>query len=63
MDEEDDQLDLHFELINSDDLLLTTLTVRSNVPLTPEDFAAAIRAYADRIDVINTMADAGNVLH
>lgn len=63
MDEEDDQLDLHFELLNSDDLLTTTLSVRSNVPLTPEDFVAAIRAYADRIDAISTMSEVSNTIH
>jgi hypothetical protein len=61
MDYEDDDLDeiaFEFELLNSDDQKIITLVCTTDREILPEEYAEALRAFADRLDTIMTMAEA-----
>ena len=55
--EEDESYCFEFELLNSEDGLTTTLVCRSDQPMSPDDFAQALRSFANRIDSIANMSD------
>lgn len=61
MDDENDdifeELDVEFELLNSEDCQLITLVCRSSKPLAPEEYALALIGYAERIETISSMAE------
>ena len=61
---EADDISFEFELLNSDDMLITTLVCSADKPLDPCEYAQALRAFADRIDSIVTMAEvSGNTVN
>jgi len=53
-----DEFTFEFELLNSDDGLTVTLVCRSDVIMTPDEFAQALHSFADRIDTIASMREA-----
>lgn len=60
-DEED--LEFEFELLNSPDSKIITLVCSSKRPLSPDEYAEALKAFADRIDSIMSLSDADNTLN
>jgi len=67
MYEEDDLLadiDLEFELLNSDDGKLITLVCTADKELSPDEYAQALKLYAERIEAIVTMTEvSGHILN
>lgn len=57
-----DEIDFEFELMNSVDGKLITLVCTSNKELTPDEYAQALRQFADRIESIITMSEASSNL-
>jgi len=56
-DSPDDEIEFEFELTNSDDMSTVVLVCTSSCPLAPDEYAQALRAYADRIEAIATMSE------
>lgn len=54
---EDEEYEYEMEIMTDDDKKLITLTCVSSKLLTPDEFAEALRAYADRIDTLLSMRD------
>lgn len=55
-DEEiEEEIEFEFEVHNSEDMKILTLICHSDKPLDPADFAYALKAFADRIEVIVSM--------
>ena len=57
-DEEEDGIYFEFELLNSCDGKIVTLVCSTEEPLSTSDFAEALRAFADRVETIETMSEA-----
>lgn len=57
-DEPDDENNFEFELLNSEDGLIVTLVCCSDRELSPEEYAEALRAFAERIHALATMSEA-----
>lgn len=58
-----DEYEFEFELLNSSDGLTVTLVCSADRILTPDEYAGALRAFADRIDSIVTMAEVGGQMN
>lgn len=54
---EKDSYEFEFELLNSEDERIITLVCHSDRIMDPQEYADALRSFADRIDSIATMAD------
>jgi hypothetical protein len=59
---EEDGTEFEFELLNSEDGKTVTLVCHSDKALAPDEFAQALRSFADRIDSIITMAEVSSSL-
>lgn len=58
-----DDIEFSFELVNSEDGLIVTLACVSSKELMPDEYAKALRDYADRIETITTMAEISSILN
>jgi len=56
---QDNQFSFEFELLNSDDGRLITLVCALDREISPEEYAEALRAFADHIESLTAMAEAG----
>jgi hypothetical protein len=54
---EDEEYEFEFELLDSDNPSIITLACYSSKELSPEEYADALRAYADRIESIANMSE------
>lgn len=59
----DDGTEYEFEVFNSEDGLFVTLTCFSTKELAPDEYAQALRAFADRIESIVTMSEVSGQIH
>lgn len=57
-DLEFEEIDLKFELLNSQDYLTITLVCSSSQELCPYDYARALRTFADRVEALTTISEA-----
>lgn len=55
--EEDDALDFEFELLNSDDDKIVTLVCSVSRPVSPDEYAELLNAFADHIRNLVSMAE------
>lgn len=58
MDFDVEELEFEFELLNSEDGRLVTLVCKSERELSPDEYAEALRAFADRIESLCIMSEA-----
>lgn len=56
-DEPEDENNFEFEVLNSEDGRIVTLVCFSQQELNPLEYAEMLRAFADRIDSLSTMAE------
>lgn len=61
----EEEIDFEFELVNSDDGRVITLVCRTPRELFPDEYAQALKAFADRIEsLISMQMDVdGNILN
>lgn len=59
-EDEEDVIDYEFELLNSDDGKVVTLVCSSSRMMSPDEYAAALTAFAERIESILTMSELSN---
>lgn len=62
-EEDFEEYEYEFELMNSNDEKLITLACRSSKVLDPTEFAEALRNYADRIESILSMSELSECEH
>jgi len=55
LSDEYDDYEFEFELVNSDDGLTVTLVCEASRPLTPDEFADALVAFAERMRILGNM--------
>ena len=58
MSDDLDDVEFEFELLNSDDCRLITLVCTADRELSPDEYAQALKMFAERIESIVTMAEA-----
>lgn len=58
-----DDIEFSFELLNSADGLIITLACISSKEMLPDEYAKALRDYADRIESIMSMAEVSTTLN
>lgn len=57
-EDEDDEIEYSFELLNSDDGKLITLVCSCDKEMNPTEFAEALKQFADRIESLVTLTEA-----